>query len=440
MNRIILIGNGFDLAHGLKTSYKDFIDDYWSNIAKHLKESKPGTFSDDSVNINYITKSHDPFQGNPINAFSDIEEMTYKEICRRVSLRKDVNVELKNLFFKRISDSCSLNNWVDIEKEFYRALKECLNNRLKVKSKTFQSQEYFSIEDLNRDFERIKQLLIDYLYNIQIPPHLFKPDIFNRIVSEFGFRDFTQTYKKQYIRDKIKYISSIVNSEDDPLKKSDENIKREFKDRERINQRGIERILNTPVSTDCFPDLLLNNLLFVNFNYTSTPEIYKKEIYEYNRSFQKLHDNQPFINTEDIYIHGKLNRNNNPIIFGFGDEIDEDYSKIENLDDNKYLENIKSTRYHETDNYKRLLEYIDSDYFQIFIFGHSCGLSDRTLLSTLFNHDNCVSIKPFYHKKEDGSDNYSDLVRNISRHFKNKASLRDKVVNKAYCEPLTGSK
>jgi hypothetical protein len=29
MNRIILIGNGFDLAHGLKTSYKDFIDWLW---------------------------------------------------------------------------------------------------------------------------------------------------------------------------------------------------------------------------------------------------------------------------------------------------------------------------------------------------------------------------------------------------------------------------
>jgi hypothetical protein len=29
MNRIILIGNGFDLAHGLKTTYNDFIDNYW---------------------------------------------------------------------------------------------------------------------------------------------------------------------------------------------------------------------------------------------------------------------------------------------------------------------------------------------------------------------------------------------------------------------------
>jgi len=29
MNRIVLIGNGFDLAHGLKTSYQDFINWYW---------------------------------------------------------------------------------------------------------------------------------------------------------------------------------------------------------------------------------------------------------------------------------------------------------------------------------------------------------------------------------------------------------------------------
>jgi hypothetical protein len=32
MNRLVIIGNGFDLAHGLPTSYKDFIDDYWKGI------------------------------------------------------------------------------------------------------------------------------------------------------------------------------------------------------------------------------------------------------------------------------------------------------------------------------------------------------------------------------------------------------------------------
>ena len=29
MNRLVLIGNGFDLAHGLKTRYEDFLNWYW---------------------------------------------------------------------------------------------------------------------------------------------------------------------------------------------------------------------------------------------------------------------------------------------------------------------------------------------------------------------------------------------------------------------------
>ena len=42
MNRIILIGNGFDLAHGLDTKYTDFIDDFWMK--------KLGTFIDSLKN------------------------------------------------------------------------------------------------------------------------------------------------------------------------------------------------------------------------------------------------------------------------------------------------------------------------------------------------------------------------------------------------------
>ena len=66
--------------------------------------------------------------------------------------------------------------------------------------------------------------------------------------------------------------------------------------------------------------------------------------------------------------------------------------------------------------------------------GHSCGNSDRTLLNTLFEHKNCLSIKPFYYIKEDGSDNYLEMVQNISRNFTDMKLMRDRVVNKTYCE------
>jgi hypothetical protein len=72
--------------------------------------------------------------------------------------------------------------------------------------------------------------------------------------------------------------------------------------------------------------------------------------------------------------------------------------------------------------------------------GHSCGNSDRTLLNTIFEHDNCVSIKPYYYEQGDGKDNYLDIIHNISRNFTDMKKMRDRVVNKTYCEPLVRTK
>ena len=50
MNRIILIGNGFNLAHGLPTSYKEFIEDYWIQYGTWLSGclgKSPGRFMTD---------------------------------------------------------------------------------------------------------------------------------------------------------------------------------------------------------------------------------------------------------------------------------------------------------------------------------------------------------------------------------------------------------
>jgi hypothetical protein len=143
------------------------------------------------------------------------------------------------------------------------------------------------------------------------------------------------------------------------------------------------------------------------------------------------------IKSETINIHGELNSIQNPVIFGFGDDVDKKYQEFEDLNDNKYLENFKSIAYLQTNSYKRLLEFINADEYQVLTFGHSCGISDRTMLNTIFEHENCKSIKPFYHKRKDGSDNYTDIVQNISRNFNDKKKFRDRVVNKTYCDALT---
>ena len=104
--------------------------------------------------------------------------------------------------------------------------------------------------------------------------------------------------------------------------------------------------------------------------------------------------------------------------------------------DNELLKNVKSVKYLETRNYHKMLDFLMAAPFQVLIMGHSCGNSDRTLLNTVFEHKNCVSIKPFYHKWDDGSDNYLELVQIISRNFTNMRLFRDRVVNKEQCKTM----
>jgi hypothetical protein len=70
--------------------------------------------------------------------------------------------------------------------------------------------------------------------------------------------------------------------------------------------------------------------------------------------------------------------------------------------------------------------------------GYSCGLSDRTLLNTIFEH-NCRSIKVLLRNKDDNGvvikDNYTEIIQNISRHFNKKKINGEKIVNKTLCKP-----
>lgn len=174
-------------------------------------------------------------------------------------------------------------------------------------------------------------------------------------------------------------------------------------------------------------DIKLPENLFLDFNYTDTVSKYVSRINSHTRRYGTA---------IKIQIHGKVHSTENKVNFGFGDEMDDDYSTLEKENNNAFLKNIKSFQYLHNSNYRKLLNWIKADKkFQVYIFGHSCGLSDRTLLNTVFEHPNCRSIKIFYHKHKDG-DNYTELTQNISRHFNKKALMREKIVDKTLCVEL----
>jgi len=333
MNRIILIGNGFDLAHKLETSYKSFINDF----CKQLIEPD----NDDLWNTTIA------FTKPKVVDFDDTN-----------FVKKEKN--FKNKFFQAIRADLTIQNWVDVEKVYYRQLVKCMEYELNL------LKPKYLIKDLNREFGFFEKKLEEYLSK------------------EFGNK-YTS----------IKPIESIESYFDKTIEK-DENEKDE--------------------------DEEYNKTLIVNFNYTSTDKKYADKIDE-----------------EDtvIRLHGELRNPRNPIIFGYGDELAKNYKEIEELDNNDYLEYAKSIKYSLTDNYHDLWNFINNEgEYHIYLFGLSCGNSDRILLNELFEHGNCKKIKIFYWQRPDMSDDYLEIYKNISRIFTKKNNLRNVVATKPKSKPL----
>ena len=373
MNRLVIIGNGFDLAHGLPTSYRDFIDDYWFNI-KDSNHDELVSFNLESYVefqnhtsleelINEIIKISEKYKRDGIEVYK-LKERPIPLADNRIPI-----IEYKNYFFKLINQNPA-QNWVDIENTYYRSLKERAKGKL-------NNQNYiWDIKQLNKDFEVIKELFEKYLIKI------FK--------EKYNWFDIRKNEIEDHLKDQPNILDFLLDKKNKEYYLKDENLN-------------------------------LNETLLLSFNYTKTVEDYSNYI------FKSIDYN---------YIHGKIGVEELPIIFGFGDEMDENYSFIENIDDNEYLKNFKSIQYLEHSNYKKTIEFVESEPFQVYIMGHSCGLSDRTLLSTIFENENCLSVKVFYHQKSKNEDNYTEIVQNISRHFKYKKMLRRKVVEKRHCKPL----
>ena len=441
MNRIVLIGNGFDLAHGLPTRYEDFIKDYWEGFMNHCIYQDVvnicGRYEYDCFEL-YI-----PQQGltlsdflpngeNPLNnpnkksiSFIKLNEKfnIYNE--KYIEDSQQIKFNIGNKFLLHLLDKYNKElNWVDIENEYYKFLIYQFD-----KSKN-TGYYYGNINTLNVDYQHIKEILNNYLSKVINETVVQKLEKIRRIVySQFSLKDFVEIAQNEITDKELNKILSYLDKNNDPDYLSISNKTKKWVDSfwSEYGDYDFEflksKLLVDKISKMNF-DLQPDQVIFLNFNYTNLETIYHKKTRDI---------------TETIHIHGELNNPNNPMIFGYGDELEENYSRLENLQDNAYLENIKSIKYQETDNYKKMLSFINSDNYQVIILGHSCGNSDRTLLNTLFEHENCVSIKPYYYQYKDEKtgeikDNYSDIVRNISRSFTDKKSMRDKVVNKTYTD------
>lgn len=376
MNKLIIVGNGFDLHHDIKTDYKSFLKWYLRKVFKSIFESKSNI--KDLMSL-YITP-HIPTTPPTEEEYNRLYDwIIHSDLRRPADLTfsgKIFTVKFQEVssFFRWLLNDSRLNNWVDVEMTYYERLKRELERRAHSYANNRPvTTAHKSIERLNSDLDIIKGELKDYLI----------------LVSQ------NTTLEPKF----LSFLSQPIN-----ISRINENRTIEG---ELVQISSGKRLINPGTIT------------IVNFNYTSISD----------RLNLPSHINV-------INIHGSLTDSDNPMIFGYGDEIDEKYKEMENTNFNGFLSHVKSIGYFQTRNYSNLIRHMHHGKYIVYLWGHSCGLSDRTLLNMIFEHDNCLAITPFYWKRPDGTDNYTEIVQNISRHFRDKQKMRNRVSNKEFCWPL----
>lgn len=174
---ILVIGNGFDLAHGLKTSYKDFLE---ACHKMSLQEAVDG-------------------------------KADYKKLC-------DTNLWMKHFITrqKQLDDT-----WIDLENEIFEVIK-MLSNRYKQNS---LSRKVLVVDKNNADFNLLdiekclREPYWDENLNKESCEELFKSYIINYYIETFQdvipllykqLRKFTQAFEKYLMYDVLTQITPAI--------------------------------------------------------------------------------------------------------------------------------------------------------------------------------------------------------------------------------------
>jgi hypothetical protein len=353
-NRIVIIGNGFDIACGMKTSYDDFILDY---VKDNIIKAFDGIVDNSLMRIENVSGMSKADNPQIIEHFEKLEDLERE--CR-----KHFKLEYKGELIKEIFKQKSRLNWVDIESLYFQILVSKVET---LRSKPILQRDYSSIIELNKQFEELILALVNYIKKID--------NIFKVPPGNFQLQDFIS---KLIEKDKISDIRLL-------------HEKKEFGEPEKI--------------------------LFVNFNYTKTLD---KIIYNTHSDKEIIH----------VQIHGVIENIDNQVIFGYGDDLHNRYQEIEDEDNNSTLNYIKTFYYANSSNYLNLIDFMESGNYEVYVVGHSCGLSDRTLLNTIFEDSKCKLIKIFHYENEKvkSKDDHFQKTIAVSRHCTNKPKLRKRIV------------
>lgn len=378
MTDLLIVGNGFDLYHGLPTRYTDFLKfiSYWSIFW-------------DNYNGEAKAQVCTPFKVK-LSEQNEIIEESMRDFASHQGYYKYehlefINSHIDNLWIQYfLKKQLSSVNWIDFEGEIYNVLKLV--------------EEYYSEfipEMRKRNDDPIKYIPGDMSTVINI----FKKNCPEEYI------DFTQG------------IISRSDTEKDKLKNNKEmllsTMKRELDDLIKcLDYYLLDFVSNIKVEqySEQIKELSYINLLNFNYTYTYASVYGKNSLREHHR------------------IHGDCLEED--MVLGIPDESFP--STLDYIYFQKYFQRIQK----RTGNYykswitepnarEKSLEDVP---INVFIMGHSLADSDKGILKEIFMNDFVCKITIFYHSQLAYEQQVINLVSMFGKDFVIEQTANDRIV------------
>lgn len=418
---ILVIGNGFDLAHDLPTRYTDFL--FFCNVINSLiignenEEKLPKNYE----NYNIWIENNEKIQINKIQAnnkyifefglrkriitlvdqkiyitmLNNFIRKLFNEDRENQKIIKELLYLVNNNFWIQYYLGCDINgneNWIDFESEILNVIK--------------------SIDHDMQKYDQSIHSLIDKKYHL------------SNIYIEKWYKNKTITYRK---------IRNDLHNDLNRLIRVFEIYLTEY----------VEKIDCVQVSPNIQKILLKN---FIDYNRISNHSENYVLSFNYTNTFQRLYINieedYKYFEEHIDYIHGKADINNtietNNMVLGIDEYLEKDrknkdiefiafkkyYQRIHKQTGCKYKEWVDQIREewdNETDESKaEIRKYISKGNIdnpkihRLYIFGHSLDVTDRDILRDLILNDN-VYTTIFYHNKDVMGQQIANLVKIIGQ-------------------------
>lgn len=211
---ILVIGNGFDIAHGLKTSYSDFLEFAWDyQNAKDVNEELKRCISD-NLWLDYFVSIYEERKVEGKDGWIDFES----EICLIIEALD--RAMLSYYGFINNPDSNG-KRAVKMDKSAYEKLNmvlhlgegNCFYREKSIYINHIKQWKQILLRDLNKLTRGLEIYLCDYLEEDKLQ----RLPIIEKIKADYVLSfNYTRTYEKLYSKPNgIDYIHGVINSESD---------------------------------------------------------------------------------------------------------------------------------------------------------------------------------------------------------------------------------